>query len=196
MQSLDEAVLGVRPAPVHGEGAAWHVLPEIDSLHIGIGVIEVQPFDLFRCQKLRRPRIRRGVVGHVGNLFLCLRLDHIFQEFRGKLPARARRRDHQVINPSGGVFFRNGLADRKMQLVQLIGHQGPAHGRYNFMILKKICEFAAGGPHLPDVGLQFDQFFSDCGKLLVGQIVELRRVGFVVTKNLRGHIDGGKIVPN
>ncbi len=151
----------------------------------------MQAFEFIGRQKLRRARIRGSVVGHVGNLFLRLRLDHVFQELRGKFLPGTRGRDHQVINPAGSVFFRNGLTDGKMKLAELIGHQRPAHGRDHFMVLKKICEFAASGPYFADVRLQFNQFFPDGGKLLVGQIVELRRVGFIVTKNLRRHIHGG-----
>ena len=58
------------------------------------------------------------------------------------------------------------------------------------MILKKIGELAAGGPHFADVGLQINQFLFHGGQLVVRQIVEPGRVGFVVTQNLRGHIDG------
>ena len=64
------------------------------------------------------------------------------------------------------------------------------------MVLEKIGEFAAGGPHFADIRLQLQQLLLDCLELLIAQVVELRWIGLVVTENLRGHVDGREVVPD
>ncbi len=118
------------------------------------------------------------------------------QKFVGQFFVLAAGGDHQVINPARGVFFGDGLADGKIDLAKLIGHERPAHGRDHLVILEKVGQLSAGRPHLSDVGLQFQQLFLDGIELFVGEVVQLRGIGFVVAQNLRRHVDGRKIIPD
>ena len=78
--------------------------------------------------------------------------------------------------------------DREIGLAKLVGHERPAHGGDDFVIFKKVGEFAAGGPEFADIGLESEEFLFDGSELVVGEIVELRGIGLVVAENLRGHI--------
>src|SRR6266851_8957844 len=117
-------------------GAARDVLPEVDALLIFVHVVEMQALLLLRAHELRRFRIRRRIASHIGHFLLRLRLDHVLEKFVRQLFILATRRNHQVINPTGSVFFGNGLANRKARLAQLIGHQRPSHGRDYFVVFE------------------------------------------------------------
>ena len=156
----------------------------------------MQGLHFFGSEKLRRAGIGRSVVRSVGNQFLRFCFDHVFEKGMGQIFVGARGSDHQMVDPSGGVFFRNGLTDGEAQFSEVVGIQRPAHGQDDFMILEKIRQLSAGGPDLSNVGFQLDQFFLDGRELLIGQIVELRWVGFVVIENLRGHVNRREIIPN
>src|SRR5713226_5204519 len=116
--------------------AARDVLPEVDALLIFVHVVEMQALLLLRAHELRRFRIRRRIASHIGHFLLRLRLDHVLEKFVRQLFILATRRNHQVINPTGSVFFGNGLANRKARLAQLIGHQRPSHGRDYFVVFE------------------------------------------------------------
>src|ERR1700691_6606238 len=62
---------------------ARHVLPEINLLHICVGVVEMQAFHLVRREQLRGRRIRGCVVRHVGDELLRLRLPLVLRETPG-----------------------------------------------------------------------------------------------------------------
>ena len=101
-----------------------------------------------------------------------------------------------MVDPSCSVLFRNGLPDREIQFAKIACVKGPTHGQNDFMILKEVRQLAAGGPNLSNVGFQFDQFLFDGFELLVCEVVKMGRVRLVVTKNLSGHVNGGKVVPD
>ena len=103
----------------------------------------------------------------VADFFLCLRLDHVGEKCLREFLVGTGGGDHQMVDPSGGVFFRDSFADGEIQFLKIVGHQRPAHGEDHFVVLEEVGEFAAGGPHFADVGLEFDELF------LYG--VELRR---------------------
>src|SRR5713226_4146535 len=103
--------------------------------------------------------------------------------------------DHQMIDPAGSVFLGNSLADGEIELAKLVGHERPAHGGDDFVVLEKISELAAGGPVFADVGLELDELLFDGFELRVGEVVELAGVGFVVAEDLRGHVNARELVP-
>src|SRR5205085_8449561 len=76
------------------------------------------------------------------------------------------------------------------------GVERPAHRQNDFMIFEEIGELAAGGPYLSNVGLQLDQLFLDRCELFIRQAIKLRGIRLVVAEDLRGHIDGGEVIPN
>src|SRR5580704_6369634 len=57
-------------------GAARHILPKIDSLHVGVGIVHMEIFLFGVGHKRGGLGIRRRVAGHLGDLFLRLRFDH------------------------------------------------------------------------------------------------------------------------
>src|SRR5260221_7509657 len=75
-------------------GAARNILPEIDALHIGVGIIEVQRFFFFWGKKSSGGGIRRSVVGDISDEFLGFGFDHVGQEVRSEIFIFAGGRDH------------------------------------------------------------------------------------------------------
>ena len=146
-------------------------------------------------QELGGGGIRRGVVGYVGDEFLCLGFDHVFEELLGQFFVRAGGGNHQVIDPTRCVLLRDGFVDGEIEFVELVGHERPTHGGYDFVILEEVGEIAAGGPVLADVGLQVDELLFYGFEFGVAEVVEMARIRLVVAENLRGHVDAGEFVP-
>ena len=74
----------------------------------------------------------------VGNQFLRLGLDHVFEKGVRQLFVTAGRRDHQVVDPPRGVFLRDDLSDGEVRFAKVIGIQRPAHRQNNLMILEQV----------------------------------------------------------
>src|SRR5262249_3811266 len=61
-------------------GAARHILPEINPLLVVVDVVQMQGLHLIWRHELRRLRICRHIVCLVGDQFLRLGLNHVFQK--------------------------------------------------------------------------------------------------------------------
>ena len=64
------------------------------------------------------------------------------------------------------------------------------------MILKKIGQFPAGGPHLANIRLEFEQLFSDRLQLIITQVIQVAWIGLVEAQHLCAHVDRGEVIPN
>src|SRR5579862_7829122 len=118
--------------------AARHLLPEIDTRHVEIDVVEVQRFSLIFCHELCRLRVSRIVASDVGHRFLSFCFDHIFEKLCGELFMLAGGCNHQMIDPSRGVFLWDRLANGEIRFAKLIRHERPAHRGDHFVIREKI----------------------------------------------------------
>jgi len=107
----------------------------------------------------------------------------------------ARGGDHQVVDPSSGIFFWDGLADGEIQLRRSLVFSGQPMARTTSWFWKRLVS-SPRWPRSFECGLEFDQFFSDGGELIVRQIVKLRRVRLVEAEDLSSEVDGGKIIPD
>src|SRR6201987_874393 len=85
--------------------APRHILPEVQALLIIVGIIEMERLRFVRRHKLRGLRIRRNIMRLVRDQFLCLGLDHIFEEFVRQFLILAAGCDHEVIDPAGRIFL-------------------------------------------------------------------------------------------
>ncbi len=74
----------------------------------------------------------------IGDQFLGFRFDHVLEKVVRQLLMAARGGDHQVVDPSSGIFFWDGLADGEIQLAKVIGVQRPTHGQNHFVVLEEI----------------------------------------------------------
>ncbi len=64
-------------------GAPGHVLPKIDALHVGVGIVEMEEFFLITGHELGGGGIGGRVVGNVGDFFLSFGLNHVFEKLLG-----------------------------------------------------------------------------------------------------------------
>ena len=79
--------------------------------------------------------------------------------------------------------------------MQLVGHQRPAHGRDDLVILKQVGQLAAGGPKLADIRFQRDQLLLHLLQLRIVEVVDGRRVSLAEAEHLGRHVHGGEVVP-
>src|ERR1700677_1456499 len=132
---------------------AAHVLAENDAALVIIEVVQVQAAALVGGHHQGGLRVGRNIAGHVAQLFLRLGGNEVVQKLIGEFLVFARRRNHQVIDPPGGAFGGNLFLDGNTAPAQLVGHQRPAHGCDDFVVLKEIGQLSAGGPKLADIRL-------------------------------------------
>src|SRR5262249_36438338 len=137
-------------------GAARNILPEVDMQHVGVGIVQMQGLFFGEREIFGGAGVCGSVVGDVADQFLCFGFDHIGEKFGGQVFVPAGGGDHQVIDPAGGVFFWNDFADGKIQFAKLYGVEWPAHGQNDFVVLKEVGEFSAGGPVFADIGLELE----------------------------------------
>src|SRR5437667_6238007 len=62
-------------------GAAWDILPKVDTLLVFVHVVEMQVFLLLGAHKCRGVGIRWRVASHIGGFLLGLCLDHVLEKF-------------------------------------------------------------------------------------------------------------------
>src|SRR5579859_4517451 len=127
------------------------ILPENNLPLVSIDIVQVQAVALLRRHQRGGLWVCRDVARHIAELFLGLGTDEVIQKLISKFLVVAGRGNHQVIDPPRGPLGVNLLLDGQPALMQLVGHQRPAHARDDFMVLKQVGQLPAGCPKLADV---------------------------------------------
>src|SRR5581483_11385351 len=90
--------------------ASRNVLPEINVLLVGLDVVEMQVLPLLVRHELRGSWICGRVSGDIRDLLLGFRLDHVGEKLHREILVLTCGGDHKVVDPSSGVFLRDGFA--------------------------------------------------------------------------------------